>query len=366
MFDRQASSNTITLLNKFPVVKQEGAAESSRDTFTEYFMNIVTMVLNDPQQLKIFLISLKAVVNQSLPVRPPLIRNCIVAMQTIIDAACQLPPESFVRLNQVKLLETFMQNSLMLLPGMFAAAAAAITASHNSSTVDVRVVEVLSNPNVSERWRLLEAQHLRRLSIKDLILEEDEASWSALFLQLLELTDSIQQKQLNLTSGVLQVMIMACSTQVDAASLPLTLVSTVVASFSSVVASAPCFFAPDSAEFLRAAKWTDVAVALDIIGNLLGIIIKTGSSGGSAAAAAIGYVKVCFANISKMCLCFPAIEPSDHAVAHIAAWYCLSNCCTQALDEGRESFASRLILELFLQVDVLSLLLRRCDVWLFR
>jgi hypothetical protein len=359
MFDGKSSVNTIVLLNKFPVVKKD--VESSRDTFTEYFMNIVTMVLNEPQHLRLFLISLKAVVNQMLPCRPPLIRNCIAAMQTVIDTACLLPPDSIARCNQVALLETCMQNALMMLPGMFAATTAAINASHNHSTIDVRVVEVLANPNVSERWRLLEAQHLRRLSIKDLILSEDATAWSALFLQLLDLTDTIQQKQLNLTSGVLQVLIMACSTQVDTGSLPLTLVSTIVASFSSVVASSPCFFAQDSVEYMRAAKWTDVAVALDIIGNLLGIIIQIGDSGGSAAAAAIGYVKICFTNISKLCLCFPAIEPSDHAVAHIAAWYCLSNCCTQALHEGRESLASGLILELFVQVDVLSLLLKRCE-----
>jgi hypothetical protein len=55
--------------------------------------------------------------------------------------------------------------------------------------------------------------------------------WRAIFFQLLEFVDAIQRKQLNLTSGVQQVMIMACSTQLDAQSLPLSLVSTIVASF---------------------------------------------------------------------------------------------------------------------------------------
>jgi hypothetical protein len=189
-----------------------------------------------------------------------------------------------------------------------------------------------------------------------LVPKEDVRSWRALFVQLLEFVDAIQRKQLNLTSGVQQVMIMACSSQLDAQTLPLGLVSTMVASFSQVIASAPCFFALGSAE---AAKWTDVAVALDIIGNLLGIIIKTGGSGGGSAGSAIGNVKVCFANVSKMCLCFPEIEPSQHAVAHVACWSCLSNCCAQAIQEGPESFASGFVLDLLQQVDVLTLLLKR-------
>jgi hypothetical protein len=359
MFDRVAGSITIGLLNKFPVLKHGGEVEGSSDSFAECFMHMVTLMLNDPQELFFFLISLKAVVNQMLPVRPALISNCISAMRKIVEAACALPFESPAHHTQVKLLETFMQNTLMLLPGMFSAAAAAIDASHHSSKVDTRVVEVLSNPAVSERWRLLEAQHLRKLAIKDLIMKEDAAAWSALFLQLLEFTDVIQQKQLSCTSGVLQVMTMACSCQMDARSLSLSLVSAIVASFSSVVATAPCFYAPDSYEYLRSAKWTDVAVALDIIGNLLGIIVKAAHSSKGDTTQAIGHVKNCFDNISKMCLCFPATEPSDHAVAHVACWSCLSNCCSQALEEGRDSFSSSFILELLQQVDVLSLLLKR-------
>jgi hypothetical protein len=356
MFDRIASASMLQLLNKFPMMKQGGATESTSASFTEYFMNIVTLVLNDLHKLPLFLVSLKAVVNQMLPVRPALICNCVSAMQMIVNAACALPFESRARLVELQLLETFMQNTLMLLPGMFQAAAAAIDASHNSATVDARVVDVLSNPEVSERWRLLEAQHLRKSVLGELVPKEDVRSWRALFVQLLEFVDAIQRKQLNLTSGVQQVMIMACSSQLDAQTLPLGLVSTMVASFSQVIASAPCFFALGSAE---AAKWTDVAVALDIIGNLLGIIIKTGGSGGGSAGSAIGNVKVCFANVSKMCLCFPEIEPSQHAVAHVACWSCLSNCCAQAIQEGPESFASGFVLDLLQQVDVLTLLLKR-------
>jgi uncharacterized protein HemX len=66
-----------------------------------------------------------------------------------------------------------MQNALMLLPGMFAAAAATVDASHNSATVDPRVKDVLSSPDVSERWKLSEAHHLRKVAIKDLVLKED-------------------------------------------------------------------------------------------------------------------------------------------------------------------------------------------------
>jgi hypothetical protein len=359
MFDRVAGSTTIGLLNKFPVLKHGGAAEGSSDSFTECFMNMVTLMLNEPHELFVFLISLKAVVNEMLPVRPTLISNCVCAMRKIVEAACALPYESLEHHDQVKLLETFMQNTLMLLPGMFAAAAAAIDASHHSSKVDTRVVEVLSNPAVSERWRLLEAQHLRKLAIENLIMKEDAEAWSAIFLQLLEFTDVIQQKQLKCKSGVLQVMTMACSCQMDVQSLSLSLVSSIVASFSSVVASAPCFYAPGSYQFLRSAKWTDVAVALDIIGNLLGIIVKAAHGSRGDTAKAIGHVKNCFDNISKMCLCFPTTEPSDHAVAHVACWGCLSNCCSQALEEGRASFSSSFILELLQQVDVLSLLLQR-------
>jgi hypothetical protein len=245
-----------------------------------------------------------------------------------------------------------MQNTLMLLPGMFQAAAAAIHAYHNSTTADARVIDVLSHPEVSERWKLLEAQHLRKMVLKELVPKGDLRAWRALFLQLLEFVDTIQRKRLNLTSGVQQVIIMACSSQIDAYTLPPDLVSTIVASFSTVLASAPCFFAAGSAE---AAKWTDVAVALDIIGNLLGIIIKTEGGTGSA----MDYVKTCFANVSKMCLCFPHIEPSQHAVAHVACWSCLSNCCAQAFEEGPESFASEFVLDLLQQVDVLALLLKR-------
>jgi hypothetical protein len=223
----------------------------------------------------------------------------------------------------------------------------------------IRVVEVLSNPAVSERWRLLEAQHLRKLAIEDLIFKEDAGSWSELFLQLLDFTAAIQENGLALTSGVLQVLIMAAGTQVDPQLLPLSLVSTIVASFSSVVAEAPCFFTEGTAEYLRASKWTDVAVALDIIGNLLSIIVRTAGSGKSSAAAALGNVKICFVNISKLCLRFPTIEPSEHAVAHVACWSCLSNCCSQALQEGRQSGVSGLILELLMQIDVLSVLLER-------
>jgi hypothetical protein len=356
MFDPVSNSSVIDLLNKFPA---GGNADGASDSFKEFFMNIVTLVLNEPQKLPLFLISLKAVVNQMLPVRPSLISNCVFAMSKIVEAACALPFESQERLAHVKLLETFMQNTLMLLPGMFAAAAAAIDASHHSSKVDTRVMEVLSNPAVSERWRLLEAQHLRKLSIKDLILPEDAGKWTDLFLQLLDFTEMIQRKQLNLTSGVLQVMIMACSCQVDARSLSLSLVSAIVASFSSVVASAQCFHSRDSIEFQRAAKWTDVAVALDIIGNLLGIIVKAAAGAARDAASAIGHVKTCFENMSKLCLCFPATVPSDHAVAHVACWSCLSNCCTRALQEGRKSFSAGFILELLQQIDVLFLLLTR-------
>lgn len=356
MFDRVASASVMSLLNKFPNV---GTTETMGGSFTEYFMNIASLMLSDTNNLPLFLVSLKAVVNQMLPVRPNLIRNCIAAMQSIVVAACALPFESPDHLHEVRLLEIFMQNTLMLLPGMFAAAAAAIDASHKSSTVDYRVVEVLSNPAVSERWRLLEAQHLRKLAIEDLILKEDAGSWSELFLQLLNFTAAIQENGMALTSGVLQVLIMAASTQVDPQLLPLSLVSTIVASFSSVVAAAPCFFTEGTAEYLRASKWTDVAVALDIIGNLLSIIVRTAGSGKSSAAAALGNVKICFANISKLCLRFPTIEPSEHAVAHVACWSCLSNCCSQALQEGRESVVSGLILELLLQIDVLSLLLER-------
>ena len=356
MFDRVASASVMSLLNKFPNV---GTTETMGGSFTEYFMNIASLMLSDTNNLPLFLVSLKAVVNQMLPVRPNLIRNCIAAMQSVVVAACALPFESPDHLHEVRLLEIFMQNTLMLLPGMFAAAAAAIDASHKNSTVDIRVVEVLSNPAVSERWRLLEAQHLRKLAIEDLILKEDAGSWSELFLQLLDFTAAIQENGLALTSGVLQVLIMAASTQVDPQLLPLSLVSTIVASFSSVVAAAPCFFTEGTAEYLRASKWTDVAVALDIIGNLLSIIVRTAGSGKSSAAAALGNVKICFANISKLCLRFPTIEPSEHAVAHVACWSCLSNCCSQALQEGRESVVSGLILELLLQIDVLSLLLER-------
>jgi hypothetical protein len=359
MFERTAGSEILILLNKFPVLKDGGGAEGRSESFSECFMNIVTLMLNEPQKLPLFLIALKAVVNQMLPVRPLLISNCISAMHEIVDAACAKPLESPAHLSQVKLLETFIQNTLMLLPGMFSAAAAAIDASHNSSKVDARVVEVLSNPAVSERWRLLEAQHLRKVTIKDLIFEQDAAAWSALFLELLAFADMLQQKQLSLTSGVLQVMIMACSCFVDVRSLSLGIVSTIVASFSSVVASAPCFCAQDSIEFLRASKWADVAIALDIIGNLLGIIIKAAANGRGDAITATGQVKICLENLSKMCLCFPVSVPSDHAVAHVACWSCLSNCCAQALAEGRESFSSSFVLMALQEVGVLSLLLKR-------
>jgi hypothetical protein len=359
MFDRIASASMISLLIKFPVLKQKGDDESASGSFTDYFMHIVTLVLSEPQKLPFFLISLKAVVNQMLPVRPLLISNCISAMQNVVDAACALPFKSPAHLVQLQLLETFMQNTLMLLPGMFAAAAATVDASHNSATVDPRVKDVLSSPDVSERWKLLEAHHLRKVAIKDLVLKEDMDKWRAIFFQLLEFVDAIQRKQLNLTSGVQQVMIMACSTQLDAQLLPLGLVSTIVASFSAIIASAPCFFAEGSAEYLKAAKWSEVAVALDIVGNLLGIIIKTAGRSRDSTGSAIGYVKTCFANVSKMCLCFPNVEPSQHAVAHVACWSCLSNCCAQALEEGPESFASAFVLDLLEQVDVLSLLLTR-------
>jgi hypothetical protein len=152
---------------------------------------------------------------------------------------------------------------------------------------------------------------------------------------------------------------MACSSRLEAHALPLNLVTTIVASFSSVVASAACFFPEDSADALRAASWSDVAVALDIIGNLLVLIIQNAESGGCAAEHAISQVKLCFENVAKMCLCFPIIEPSDHSIAHVAAWNCLSNCCVQALRLGQNSFASGFVLNLLQQVDVLSLLLKR-------
>ena len=128
------------------------------------------------------------------------------------------------------------------------------TTVQRSILVSWKFYKVLSNPAVSERWRLLEAQHLRKVTIKDLILEQDAAAWSELLLELLAFADMLQQKQLSLTSSVLQVMIMAFSCFVDVQSLSLGIVSTIVASFSSVVASAPCFCAQDSIEFLRASK----------------------------------------------------------------------------------------------------------------
>jgi hypothetical protein len=70
-----SSVDGLILLNKFPVLKDGGGAEGRSESFSECFMNIVTLMLNETQRLPLFLIALKAVVNQMLPVRPLLIKT---------------------------------------------------------------------------------------------------------------------------------------------------------------------------------------------------------------------------------------------------------------------------------------------------